>query len=128
MPVRTLTTHQVNELNEALTIRVVDEPGQGGANHRYKIDGPLRHFGQVSAPAFQCDIKFQQGPPAEGINGISNEALLAVLEDRLRGFHEGPFACDENYLALQNVRNAMAILQLRTRQRMARGVEGTHQL
>lgn len=34
---RQLTDHKLNGLNDALDILVLDEPGQGNANHKYKI-------------------------------------------------------------------------------------------
>lgn len=129
---RELTLHKVNECNEKLKIRVVDEPGSGGANHRYDISG----FDKSSNPsaesildseANQTIILFQNGPIKEaGVNGITHEALLAILVDRLEGFQKGPYACDENQEALENVCAAMAVLKSRTLKREARGVEGTH--
>ena len=81
---------------------------------------------KVNGPDHQ-DITFQEGPIAEyGVNGISNEALLAIIEDRLAGFQAGPFACRENALALTKIQEAMHWLHHRTRERVTRGVEGTH--
>jgi hypothetical protein len=118
---RTLTSHKVNGLNEAIEIMVLDQPGPGGACHDYRMavkDDPIT----VAA----CCIQFQNGPVREvGVNGISNEALLAVVEDRLLGFQSGEFACCENAVALTKIQEAMMWLQKRTRDRMARGVEGT---
>lgn len=75
-----------------------------------------------------CDINFQNGPIKEsGVNGISNESLLAIVEDRLLGFQSGQFACRENAIALTKLQEAMMWLQKRTRDRVARGVEGTNQ-
>lgn len=74
-------------------------------------------------------IKFQNGPISkpEDANGFSNEAFLAVLIDRMQGFQSGPFACRENAIALTHLETAMMWFQKRTRDRMARGVEGTHE-
>lgn len=122
---RELTSHKVNGLNEALKIEVGDEPGAGNACHAYRITVPN---GTEVARGVCCDIEFQAGPIAEaGINGVSNEALLAIVEDRLIGFQSGPFACRENAVALTKLQEAMMWLQKRTRDRMARGVEGTNQ-
>lgn len=55
-----------------------------------------------------------------------NEALLAIVEDRLQGFQSGQYACRENALALTKLQEAMMWLQKRTRDRMARGVEGSN--
>jgi len=117
---REVTSHKVPGLNEALTIEVLDEPGAGGACHRYVIS--------TVADFVHCDIRFQNGPIAEaGINGISNEALLAIVEDRLISFQAGDYACRENAIALTKIQEAMMWLQKRTRDRIARGVEGTSQ-
>lgn len=128
---RTLTDHKLNGVNEALEIQVLDEPGHGGACHRYAIrptqpittEDPV---GSSQRSQAACDIRFQDGPINEhGINGITQEALLAVVIDRLRGFQSGPYACDENAAALQDCEFALMWLQKRTRDRLARGVEGT---
>lgn len=125
---REITSHKVNGLNEALKISVLDEPGQGGACHKYVISTPSKPLRQeLSHPAVQCEIDFQNGPIAEaGVNGISGEALLAVVEDRLKSFQAGPYACRENALALTHIQDAMHWLHHRTHERMQRGVEGTH--
>ena len=122
---RDLTSHKVNGLNEALRIEVLDEPGQGNACHVYRISVP--NGTEVARPVC-VDIEYQNGPIKEfGINGISNEALLAIVEDRLLGFQSGEFACRENALALTKLQEAMMWLQKRTRDRMARGVEGRNE-
>ena len=118
---RELQTHKVNGLNESLVLDVMDEPGQGGACHHYRIswspDG--------DTPAATTDIRFQNGPIKEfGVNGISQESLLAIVRDRLECFQHGPFACDTNQQALGCVVAAMDALHSRTKDRMARGVEG----
>jgi hypothetical protein len=122
---RELTSHKVNGLNEALRIEVLDEPGPGNACHVYGITStePRR---ADTAPAVTLPVRFQNGPIQEvGVNGISNEALLAIVEDRLMGFQSGQYACRENALALTKIQEAMMWLQKRTRDRVARGVEGT---
>lgn len=129
---RELTSHKINGLNEEIRIQVIDEPGAGGACHRYKVGIPMIDPVE-SQPAensrrmrSHCDIHFQEGPITEaGLNGISNEALLAVVEDRLKGFQSGQYSCRENALALTHVQDAMHWLHHRTRERVARGVEGT---
>jgi hypothetical protein len=126
--VREITSHKVNGLNEALTIDVLDEPGAGGACHLYKIHGPRRLDDTGHDYPDPCCIAFQNGPVQEvGVNGISMEALLAIVADRLMGFQSGPYACRTNALAHAMVEEAMMWLQNRTRDRVARGVEGTNQ-
>lgn len=125
---RSITSHKVNGLNENINIVVMDEPGQGNACHHYRIE-PITLSGDHPEGAINpCEIRFQNGPILEcGVNGLSNESLFAVVEDRLLGFQAGPFACRENAIALTKLQEAMMWLQKRTRDRMARGVEGTNQ-
>ena len=121
---RNLTSHKVNGLNEALLINVLDEPGQGNACHEYQI----RKWEKDQEDIELCNVQFQNGPIQEaGINGISNEALLAIVEDRLTGFQSGVYSCRENALAVTKIQEAMMWLHKRTRDRVARGVEGTHE-
>lgn len=124
---REITSHRVNGLNESLLINVLDQPGQGNACHEYQIIRDTSGNGDEYDQVELCNIKFQNGPILEaGVNGISGEALLAIVEDRLLGFQSGQFACRENAVALTKIQEAMMWLQKRTRDRMARGVEGTN--
>lgn len=132
---RELTGHKVNGCNDGITIEVLDEPGVGGANHRYDITGfdtesnPGAISGGYKASFSRCIILFQNGPiPQAGVNGITHENLLAILIDRLEGFQRGKFACDENAAALTALQAAQGILKARTEKRLARGVEGTHKV
>lgn len=128
---RTLTDHKVNPANDVLKIRVMDEPGSGGAHHRYDITGYDDSL-NPSTPEHDdivagVTILFQNGPIAEaGVNGVTHEVLLAIVLDRLRSFQAGPFVCRENALAITKLEEAMHWLHHRTLKRMQRGVEGTH--
>jgi hypothetical protein len=123
---RELTSHKVAGLNEVLTIEILDEPGAGNACHDYLIVWPLPNKPDGTLDAGTCRVQFQNGPISEaGVNGISNEALLAIVEDRLRRFQSGEYACRENEVALYKIQEAMMWLQKQTRDRVARGVEGT---
>ena len=124
-----LRDHEVNGLNELITIRVMDKPGAGGARHHYKLQ--LRRPGltpkETGPLVKECSIEFQKGAIGEsGPNGWSNEALLAIVAHRLTCFQSGPFACEENAKAQQHVHKAMAALNSRTQRRVAAGTEGTH--
>lgn len=117
---RNITEHEVNPANQSLSITVIDEPGHGGASHHYAIDCG-------SNETVATDIKFQNGPIAEaGVNGLTHEVLIAILCDRLRGFQAGAYANQFNAVALLHLELAQKALQSRTRERMERGVEGTH--
>lgn len=122
---RTINDHKVNPANDKLTITVRDEPGAGGACHEYEVSG----YSRPGAPEGACYtvISFQNGPIAEaGVNGLTQEVLLAIVADRLRSFQSGPYSCRENALALTKIEEAQHWLHHRTLARMQRGVEGTH--
>jgi hypothetical protein len=136
---RALTDHIVegDSANHQLTIEVLDEPGQGGASHLYRIIGFKATTNPSAPPAMETlnaghsdatRILFQNGPIKEfGVNGVTQEALLAIVIDRLRSFQAGPFACDANRLALACIEVGLDQLQKRTRERIGREVEGTNQ-
>lgn len=120
---RELYSHKTGGLNEGIRIYTLDDPGYDGANHKYEIvwksDGNLILGSTI--------VSFQNGTVKDaGNNGLTNEALLAVVIDRLETFQRGPFACVENDTALASARTALSALKMRTQKRIARGVEGTH--
>lgn len=118
---RTLNEHTVegDSVNHQLQIEVKDEPGAGGACHWYEI---------ADSRGCMAKLLFQNGPiKTAGVNGVTHEALLAIVADRLRSFQAGPYACDDNEQALMAVQSALFFLQKRTRERIARNVEGTHE-
>lgn len=116
---RTVEYHKINPVNDTLNITVMDEPGSGGACHVYSV-AP-----KDSAGCEMLTINFQNGPIGEvGVNGVTQEILLAVVIDRLRSFQTGPFSSRENALALTKCEEALHWLQQRTLDRMRRGVEG----
>ncbi len=124
---RTLTDHIVegDSVNHQVAITVTDQPGAGGANHEYHIDWLTPDGGMNDTKPNCLNVRFQNGPIKEvGVNGVTQEALLAIVIDRLRRFQEGPFHCRENAIALTNCEEALMWLQRRTRERITRGVEG----
>lgn len=131
---RELNGHKVNPANDRLTVAAMDEAGSGGASHLYKITGynsatnPSDPFTALyGKPSEHSTVLFQNGPIGEvGVNGVTHEALLAILIDRLQAFQNGPFANSYNATALSHLEDAQSALLERTRERMARNVEGTH--
>jgi len=119
---RTINTHKLSALNQNIKITVLADPDQANSLHDYYITGidPV-----TKDVVFQTDIHFQKGPVKEaGLNGISDDTLLAVVIDRLQGFQKGPFSCRENAVALTHIETALLWLQKRTMDRITRGVEG----
>lgn len=58
-------------------------------------------------------------------DGTTNEEVLRVLIDRMN-FLQHKFPCRENACAITKLDEALMWLEKRTRDRVARGVEGTH--
>lgn len=72
-------------------------------------------------------VLFQNGPvPERGVNGVTNEILVAMVIDRLRSFQSGPYACGSHGRAVQHLEYALEELKSRTRDRISRSVEGTY--
>ena len=125
---RKITDHIVSgDQAVQLEITVADEPGAGGANHCYQISGVNEESNPSNGYAALPRILFQNGSIKEaGVNGITQEALAAIIIDRLRSFQAGPYACADNEEALNHFVQGLRSLQNRTRTRINRGVEGTH--
>lgn len=126
---RTLTTHEVAGEESKLTIVVGDEPGSGGANHRYEITIPdlsaNKSYKKQDLNDGELVVLFQQGPvPEHGVNGVTIEALVTLAVDRLEGFQSGPFASADNQEALDHFKAGIDALHRRTRAHIARNVEG----
>lgn len=108
-------------------IHVADEPGAGGACHRYYLS-PAAIDDNTVVGEFG-HVHFQDGPVKEaGVNGCHQEDLIAIVIDRLQHFQKGEYACRENALALTKLEEAMHWLNHRTRARVDRGVEGTNEV
>ncbi len=118
--------HEINypgRQHSSVQVWAQDEPGPGGAAHFYTIEWPGLALGSPNAQI--TALLFQRGPIKEvGVNGITNEALLAVVVDRLQSFQKGGFSCRENAIALTKIEEALHWMQHRTEARIARGVEG----
>lgn len=71
-------------------------------------------------------VSFQDGPVPEcGVNGVTNEALLAVLIHRTEHL-DSLFPCDENKIAIDHMKSALAAFDRRTADRISREVKDKH--
>jgi hypothetical protein len=116
----------INKLNDMLICEVGDDPApleKGGGHASYHFFYRFYNESQKLA-----SLKFHAGPLGEGVppGGVSNEALLAVVIDRLRAFQKGAFSCRESALALTHLETALLWLRERARERKERGVEGDY--
>lgn len=136
---REITTHKHRPDAEGLGIKA-GEPGPGGAPHCYIITGPrdddldiernpalVEYLEHVTTDTIDGMIFQHGGIPDNGVNGVTNEALLAIVADRLECFEAGPFPSAYNAQAAELVRGALWVLHQRTRDREACGVEGREQ-
>ena len=117
---RELETIQTREkLN---TVSAVDEPGNGGANHRYIIT-PNNQY-----QAWKYEIQFQDGPRkvADSKHGVLDTDLLEIVRDRLKGFQNGDFSSEYNVKALEHIEIALMYMNRRVEDRIRRGVLGTN--
>lgn len=76
-------------------------------------------------------IEWQNGPLGRGAerkepNGAFVEGVIQAALGRLKYYQSTPFECEENYMALVKLEEALMWLQKRTDDREARQVEGTH--
>jgi len=64
---RELTGHKVNPANDRLTVRVMDEPGAGGACHHYRVTG------------------FEELPPTRAAIPAADDAAVCGFAKRVCG-------------------------------------------
>lgn len=92
-----LSTIQKREkLND---VYVIDEKGNGGANHCYSIS-------TVNEPStVLTTIQFQNGARKlpDSIHGVLDTDLLEIVRHRLASFQKGDFATRENAIALTHI-------------------------
>lgn len=112
---REITTHTVLGDTRQPQVLASEDHSVGGAPDNYKV---------LYSKSEHVHIPFATLKHP----GATNEALLAIIIDRLEAFQAGPFACTENAAALDHARICLGELQERTRGRIRRGVEGTPEL
>lgn len=82
----------------------------------YYVHGPKDEFRQ--------EIYFQNGSPAQGVNGLSNEAVISVVLHRLSKQNES-FPSPYNVLAIYLLQGALAALHSRVKDRQYFGIYDT---
>jgi len=106
------------------TIRETEHIKVTVKDNEYLISASSDKILRVSRVGF---IQFQKGPIKEsGVNGCQIEDLLAICIHRLEGFADGGWVEKENALAIKCIQDGLAWLDLRTKDRKKRGVEGTN--
>lgn len=124
---KVLTDHKISVLNrDHIEVYATDEADVDGAHHAYVIEvDKTPTEADVIKQTSILPLNFQKGGLKEaGINGISDQALLAVVLDRLRGFQSGPYSCRDNAIAITKLEECLMWMAKRYVERAARGVEG----
>jgi hypothetical protein len=116
-----ITIQKREKLND---VYVMDEKGNGGANHKYLIceaGGDDQHgvFGEIF---------FQNGARKlpDSFHGVLDTDLLEIVRHRLQCFQEGQFATRENAIALTHIEEALLWMNKRVEDRIERNVLGTN--
>jgi hypothetical protein len=126
---RELFDHKNNKFNrECIRVKTADYRAEDGAHHAYDIEvwddpsGGVRNQDQI---IHSVRLQFQNGGLKEvGPNGITDQALLTIVLDRLRSFNDGPFRCRENSVMITKIEEALMWGEKRANDRSRRGVEG----
>ena len=119
------TIQKFGKLND---VYVVDEVGNGGANHNYLIQYELFPVGGEVEVHEVARIQFQNGPrkSEEAIHGVLDTDLLEIVRHRLQGFQKGEFATRENAVALTHIEEALLWMNKRVEDRIERNILGTY--
>lgn len=125
---RELTDHKNNKFNrECINVVTSDLREPDNAHHKYKIfvnrDGKDSEAPRVTV--HEVELEFQTGGLKEvGPNGITDQALIAIVLDRLRSFNDGPFRSRENSMMITKLEEALMWGEKRGNDRSRRNVEG----
>ena len=115
------TIQKVEKLNNVFAI---DEPGPGGANHKYAVRSNTTEEAHDYAV-----IEFQKGPRKDpaSVHGVLDTDLLEIVKDRLQGLQSGDFATEDNAKALEHIEIALMYMNKRVMDRYERNVLGTYE-
>ncbi len=110
------TIQKREKLNE---VYVVDDKGNGGANHIYVIS---------RGNDIYTKINFQNGARnlEDSTHGVIDQDLLEIARHRLQCFQQGAFATEYNAKALEHIEIALMYLNRRIEDRIERQALGTN--
>lgn len=110
--------------------------GVGGASHCYMITkascAVLDSTGDtltVNPDDIIETIQFQEGARKDpkAIHGVTDQDLLEIVRDRLKGFQRGDMSTRETACALTHIEEALMWLNRRVEDRIERHVLGTYE-
>lgn len=110
-----LTLHHTEDTVMNLNVTAIPIVRYGIPSFKYTVSVP---YGKKDDEyQFIKELVFHVGNPAKyGINGLTNETLMAIMIHRLTGFQENPISnCIENQDAIDHLSKALEAMQKRTR-------------
>ena len=118
--------HDVYSVHDS-TIVFREDEFENNAPHHYLITEKNVKEGETQ-PNILTELLFQNGVLSEGVNGIMDENLIAIVIDRLTHFQESQYSSKENAMAITKLQEAQHWLMARTASRKLRNVHGTHEV
>ena len=108
-----IDSHHVKGYAFNIDIKAVPVERYGIPTHTYNL---IKEYDGKPGYQFIKDLSFQIGDPkVYGVNGVTNEALLAIMIHRLQGFQNNSSTnCSENQEAINHMELAMEALYSRT--------------
>ena len=113
-----IDTHHVEGYDYNINIKAVPVERYGLPSYTYQL---TKDYADKSWYQYIKELSFQVGDPkVYGVNGVTNEALLAIMIHRLQGFQNNSSTnCSENQEAINHMELAMEALNSRTRRLQA---------
>ena len=110
-----IDTHHVEGYDYNINIKAVPVERYGLPSYTYQL---TKDYTDKSWYQYIKELSFQVGDPkVYGVNGVTNEALLAIMIHRLQGFQNNSSTnCSENQEAINHMELAMEALHSRTLQ------------
>lgn len=118
------------EAGDELTDKQIKGEGKSHASYNFFVKSV--RGGEWSK---SLNVRFHQGPLLEEnpdgsvrqlpVQGVTNEAVLAMVLDRLEVFQKGKFACNQNQFAIERIKEAIDALKAREAERFKAGIVGT---
>ena len=108
-----IDTHHVEGYDYNINIKAVPVERYGLPSYTYQL---TKDYADKSWYQYIKELSFQVGDPkVYGVNGVTNEALLAIMIHRLQRFQDNPKThCVENNEAIFYMKSAMDALYSRT--------------
>lgn len=92
------------------------------------IATPADELAEGAVVELYCGHHGPNTPPRREPSGAFVTGVIQAALDRLEHYQSSKFRCRENALAITKLEEALHWLEHRTRARVARGVDGTHEV